>query len=320
MIGKTIRTQSIKPGLRYAGQTRTGGSGYTIGGNLLPTGINLASLEPDEQKRLLDGAEAMMSAQQIPGERKLEHPINHTILSLNPNDDISDQDFKRLTDDYLASMILTGDDPTLLNNPDDLRARRKKFITEELPYYQYSVTRHFDKNHSHVHVHLGRRNIKTGTLISTDFENYRSIENCKRLAQEYNLTPAIAPELNHQHTRDKNGAILLDSLRTVWARFEQQNNDLEANPYEGKTYKLRKFSTDNYGNPTRLNIYKLTTDSGTQRYSKRPAITIYADPNANNGLGYKNYSFTQQQAQELDRQLRERLKLKTKSKSRNIER
>lgn len=95
--------------------------------------------------------------------RKTEKPILHISLNPDPKDNVSEEQFIRLAEEYMQRMGF-GDQP-------------------------YIVYRHNDIGREHLHI-VSVRVDETGRAISDSYEHERSMKICRELEQQLGLTPA----------------------------------------------------------------------------------------------------------------------------------
>lgn len=95
--------------------------------------------------------------------RKTEKPILHISLNPDPKDNVSEEQFIRLAEQYMQRMGF-GEQP-------------------------YIVYRHNDIGREHLHI-VSVRVDETGRAISDSYEHERSMKVCRELEQQLGLTPA----------------------------------------------------------------------------------------------------------------------------------
>ena len=99
--------------------------------------------------------------------RKTEKPILHISLNPDPKDCVTEEQFRKLAEQYMQRMGF-GDQP-------------------------YIVYRHNDIGREHLHI-VSVRVDETGRAISDSYEHERSMKVCRELEQRFDLTPATQKE------------------------------------------------------------------------------------------------------------------------------
>ena len=102
--------------------------------------------------------------------RKTEKPVVHISLNPDPDDKVSDNDYKRLAKDYMEKMGY-GKQP-------------------------FIVFKHNDIERSHIHIVTVCVD-EEGRKISDTFEKRRSMAACRELERHYNLQSAVEKKQNH---------------------------------------------------------------------------------------------------------------------------
>jgi hypothetical protein len=100
--------------------------------------------------------------------KRTEKPVLHISLNPNPKDSVSDEDFKKIAQDYMELMGY-GDQP-------------------------YVVFKHTDIERTHIHI-VSTCVDRYGKKLSDSYEKLRSMNACRELEQKYQLLPAT--EKNH---------------------------------------------------------------------------------------------------------------------------
>ena len=95
--------------------------------------------------------------------RRTEKPVIHISLNPNPSDKVTDENFIEMAQKYMAELGF-GEQP-------------------------YIVFKHTDIEREHIHI-VSVRVKADGSCISDAYEKRRSMEICRKLEQEFNLTPA----------------------------------------------------------------------------------------------------------------------------------
>lgn len=129
---------------------------------------------------------------------KKEKPVFHASLSLAPNDNLNEDDWREITETYLTKM--------------------------GYEHSQYVCYLHNDTEHSHVHIVANKVNFK-GKLVKDSFDYYRSQKILRELEKQYNLTqiPSSWEKLSksqttgEKHLLQKNGekSVRLDLQDTI---------------------------------------------------------------------------------------------------------
>ena len=101
--------------------------------------------------------------------KRTEKSILHISLNPDPNDKVSDQQFRQMAHEYMAAMGY-GDQP-------------------------FVVFKHTDIERTHIHI-VSTCVDKEGNKISDKFEKRRSMEICRKLEQQYGLIPATEKKQN----------------------------------------------------------------------------------------------------------------------------
>jgi hypothetical protein len=101
--------------------------------------------------------------------KRTEKPVLHISLNPDPRDKVSDEDFKRISKDYMKRMGY-GDQP-------------------------YVVFKHTDIERTHIHI-VSTCIDRNGKKISDTYEKFRSMDVCRALEQQYKLIPATEKEHN----------------------------------------------------------------------------------------------------------------------------
>jgi hypothetical protein len=118
---------------------------------------------------------------------KVKRPVCHIALSLPYEDSLTDEQWSDLGDRYLAGLILSSQEPTLLDTPEIMNRRMTQFVEDELPTYQYAIIQHNDQKHRHAHIVLSRVNLETGKAVATWRDRYRSQKVIRLLESEFGL-------------------------------------------------------------------------------------------------------------------------------------
>lgn len=103
--------------------------------------------------------------------RRTEKPILHISLNPDPNDTVSDSDYTNIAQDYMQQMGY-GEQP-------------------------FVVFKHTDIDRTHIHI-VSVCVDEEGRKISDSFEKIRSMDVCRALEKEYNLTVATEQKRNPQ--------------------------------------------------------------------------------------------------------------------------
>jgi hypothetical protein len=101
--------------------------------------------------------------------KRTEKPVLHISLNPNPKDSVSDEDFKKIAQDYMELMGY-GDQP-------------------------YVVFKHTDIERTHIHI-VSTCVDRYGKKLSDSYEKLRSMNACRALEQKYQLLPATEKNRN----------------------------------------------------------------------------------------------------------------------------
>lgn len=101
--------------------------------------------------------------------KRTKKPVLHISLNPDPNDKVSDQQFRQMAQEYMQEMGY-GNQP-------------------------FVVFKHTDTERVHIHI-VSVCVDKQGKKISDKYEKYRSMEACRRLEQQYGLIPATEKQVN----------------------------------------------------------------------------------------------------------------------------
>lgn len=101
--------------------------------------------------------------------KRTEKPVLHISLNPNPKDCVSDEDFKKIAQDYMELMGY-GDQP-------------------------YVVFKHTDIERTHIHI-VSTCVDRYGKKLSDSYEKLRSMNACRALEQKYQLLPATEQNQN----------------------------------------------------------------------------------------------------------------------------
>jgi hypothetical protein len=154
MIAKQIKGTSFRGVLDYL---------HSKSGSRLIAG-NMAGKTP----RILS-AEFRVSRQLNPS---LEKAVYHSSLSLPKTEQLDDEQWSALAEEYLGGMEFTDS--------------------------QYVVYRHSDKEHDHVHIVASRIRITDGTTVNDSWDYVRSEKLIRELETKYQLTPTVSSNQKQQ--------------------------------------------------------------------------------------------------------------------------
>ncbi len=101
--------------------------------------------------------------------KRTEKPVLHISLNPDPRDNVNDEDFKRISKDYMERMGY-GDQP-------------------------YVVFKHTDIERTHIHI-VSTCVDRNGKKLADNYEKLRSMDACRALEQEYKLIPATEKSRN----------------------------------------------------------------------------------------------------------------------------
>ncbi|UBF30760.1 relaxase/mobilization nuclease domain-containing protein (plasmid) [Kovacikia minuta CCNUW1] len=163
-------------------------SGASIIGGNAAAWVEWDELTEAEQTDLLTETTARFAIAQALN--PIKQPVYHISLSLPPHEALDDAAFSELSDQYLAGLILSAEQPELLPQLNDaqLTAAIERFRQEELPKYFYVAVRHTDQPHPHVHLVVAKINLETTTAIPTSYDRYRSQVVLRYLERQYGLS------------------------------------------------------------------------------------------------------------------------------------
>lgn len=124
--------------------------------------------------------------------RKTEKTVLHISLNPEPNDRVSDEDYKKIADEYMNKMGY-GNQP-------------------------YVVFKHSDIERTHIHIVSTCVN-KEGMKISDSFEKRRSMEVCRELEHQFNLSPAMQKQQIEETMRLSPVDYVKGNLKSQMARL-----------------------------------------------------------------------------------------------------
>ncbi|WP_418263670.1 conjugal transfer protein MobB [Flavobacterium faecale] len=101
--------------------------------------------------------------------KRTEKPVLHISLNPDPRDQVSDENFKQIANDYMKLMGY-----------------------QDQPYV---VFKHTDIERTHIHI-VSTCVDRNGKKISDTYEKFRSMDACRELEQKFKLIPATAKEHN----------------------------------------------------------------------------------------------------------------------------
>ncbi|MDV3837642.1 relaxase [Elizabethkingia anophelis] len=171
--------------------------------------------------------------------RKTEKPILHISLNPDPKDNISDDQFKELAKRYMEDMGY-GNQPFL-------------------------VYKHKDIERTHIHI-VSLCTDENGRKIDDSFEKRRSMEVCRKLEQEFKLTPI------------PNKKKVLDELFT-FTPVDYQKNDLKSQMASVIRYLPKHYSFSTLGEYNALlSLFNITCEKyeGQFRNTTKTGLLYFA--------------------------------------------
>ncbi|MBD2092578.1 relaxase/mobilization nuclease domain-containing protein [Microcoleus sp. FACHB-1515] len=187
VVAKLHQNNSAKRSFQYVA-SKSGAR--IIGGNVAPW-VSRDDLSINELKQIINQATSryLMACDLKP----IKRPIYHASLSIRPGENLNDNQFCEMAELFLSALILTSEQPDLLQKLDDREFREaiEKFRQEELPKYQYTIVRHLDEDHPHIHLVWAKTNLETEKAHSTSFDRYRAQLILRFCEREYGL--AVQP-------------------------------------------------------------------------------------------------------------------------------
>ncbi len=169
MIGKIMKNASFRKTLQYV-SSKPGAA--MIGGNTAATDLSGLIREFSASKDLRPD---------------VKHPVYHISLSLSYEDLLDNDQFAAIASRYVAGLLLSSEEPQVLDDESHLAERLEEFSEDQLFHYPYSVFRHSDRLHDHVHIVLSRINFVSGEIVSDSFDRYRSQRLIRILEHEHGL-------------------------------------------------------------------------------------------------------------------------------------
>ena len=157
MVAKINNGASLFGALTYNLEKVKNGEAYIIGSNKI-----IQNMTGDKN---MDISLAMKSFEPyLQLNDRIKKPIVHISLNPSPNDNLTEEQYKKMAEDYLEKMGFK-------NQP-------------------YLIIKHEDIDRHHLHIVTVRVD-ENGHKISDAHEHYRSMRACRELEQKYNLHPAI---------------------------------------------------------------------------------------------------------------------------------
>lgn len=104
---------------------------------------------------------------------KCKKPVFHTSLSLPKSDKLTNEQWQKVGERYLDLMKFEG--------------------------HQFSITRHTDSKHDHIHICVNRINLETGRAWSDSNSKYREMEAIRKIEKEFELTKV---DQNYESQKD----------------------------------------------------------------------------------------------------------------------
>ena len=121
--------------------------------------------------------------------KTLARPLYHISLSLPPTETLDDEQLCAFAEQYLAGLILSAEQPDLLKSLSEpqFKAALEQFRDDELYKYCYTLVRHTDQPHPHVHLVIAKTNLETEKAIPTSHDRYRSQIVLRYLERQHGL-------------------------------------------------------------------------------------------------------------------------------------
>ena len=187
VIAKIHQNGSARATLKYV-LSKSGAS--VIGGNVADW-IERDPLTKAQLAAHIDTATAQL--QQAMALKSLARPLYHISLSLPPQEALHDEQLCAFAEQYLAGLILSAEQPQLLKDlsEPEFQAAMAQFRNEELYKYCYTLVRHTDQLHPHVHLVIAKTNLETEKSIPTSHDRYRSQIVLRYLERQHGL--AVQP-------------------------------------------------------------------------------------------------------------------------------
>ena len=187
VIAKIHQNGSARATLKYV-LSKSGAS--VIGGNAADW-VERDALTKAQLAVHIDTATGQL--QQAIALKSLARPLYHISLSLPPQEALPDEQLCAFAEQYLAGLILSAEQPDLLKSLSEpqLKAALEKFRDEELYKYCYTLVRHTDQSHPHVHLVIAKTNLETERAIPTSHDRYRSQIVLRYLERQHGL--AVQP-------------------------------------------------------------------------------------------------------------------------------
>lgn len=182
MIGKLMVNDSFAATFGYCFDKA---EAVVLGGNVAPW-MNRVDMTSRQAEDFISATSQIYDLSRSQN-RRVKRPVYHIALSLPYEDSLTDEQWSDLGDRYLAGLILSSREPSLLETPEQMHSRMNRFIEDELPQYQYAIVQHNDQEHRHVHLVCSRINLETGKAINRDFDHYRSQKIIRLLEAHYGL-------------------------------------------------------------------------------------------------------------------------------------
>jgi hypothetical protein len=109
---------------------------------------------------------------------RLQKAVYHSSLSLPKTEQLDDESWNAIADDYMQGMGFEGS--------------------------QYVVYRHHDTDHDHAHIVASRTRITDGSTVNDSWERLRSQNVIRKLEQDYQLEE-VAPSWEHERRGQTTG-------------------------------------------------------------------------------------------------------------------
>jgi len=212
-IAKIKQSDSVFNTVRYCLRST---NARVIGGNVTPQ-VDRSNLSEAETEAIVqETCKAFrLSLAKNP---KLKHPVYHIAISPRPGESLEDYNFSQLGDRFLAGLICSSEDPSILDSAESFQTAVDDFVCNRLSEYQYAQILHADEN-PHLHQVMTRPNLLTGKAVDTGFDRYRGQSVMRYLEAEFGLErQRCSWELEENQT--------LSSLRETVQTAAQGNPDL----------------------------------------------------------------------------------------------
>ena len=160
MIGKQVKGKSFRGVLNYLHSKE---DSKLIGGNMFGKSPRTLAAEFKAARDL---------------NPRLQKAVYHASLSLPKTEQLDDESWNAIADDYMQGMGFEGS--------------------------QYVVYRHHDTDHDHAHIVASRTRITDGSTVNDSWERLRSQNVIRKLEQDYQLEE-VAPSWEHERRGQTTG-------------------------------------------------------------------------------------------------------------------